>query len=366
MRCWGVLLALGMNASSYVTPGEPAGDDATPRPQAAVVDAGFHWYAFAVPFYLPETSFGLGTEGGVHRVICQGCQPSSLALELAYTLKDQLSVTLTSHLFTAPSFTVAASLHYALFPDHFYGLGPNSPDEGEEFTPRSYELSITPEWYVIGGRLRIGPKLHLRKEEIVAREPGRLLASGAIAGGSGSSEVGLGASATLDSRDSQFFPRRGSYLEVWYLYYPGPLGHHSGFGRGAVDAERFLALGNDHILALEGSLAFTQGDAPFTQLAGLGGVHGIRGYADGRYLDKISFGLQAEWRFPIVGRLRGVLFGGAGEVAPTPGGVNCSSLRAAAGAGLRLRLTGDGVYARVDLATAGGAPDVYLTVLEAF
>ncbi len=324
------------------------------------------WYAFGAPFYLPETRTGIGVTGGIHHLLCAGCEPSSLHLEAAYTANRQFSLTLAPRLFVGESLAVGASFGYSLFPSRFYGVGPTTGDGGEGFTPRWLELVVTPEIYLLPRRLRAGPKVHLRREEMVSLEPGKVIASGAVTGSRGYSAVGLGASATWDGRDSSFFPRRGSYLEAWYMYYPGALGHHADFGRGAFDASHFVALGGDHVLGLNASATLAHGDPPFTLLANLGGVRSIRGWVDGRYRDRFAWGMQAEYRFPIVWRLRGAAFAGAGGVASAPAEVRLSTLRPAAGAGLRVRLTEDGVHLRADLASRGGDPELYLIVLEAF
>ena len=368
MKRWPALLAIAVAATAAaaeeaaaVAPPEPAR-----APEAAHASTATTWYAFASPFYLPETRAGLGVTGGVHRALCRDCEPSSVHLEAAYTLNQQFSVSLAPRLFTSSSFSLGLAFSYALFPSTFHGIGPRTPEAGESYTPRSIEAVLTPERYVVARRLRVGPKLHLRREEIVAREAGKLLASGRVYGSDGYQAAGLGASATWDSRDSQFFPRRGTYVEAWYLYYPGPLGQHREFGRGAVDASQFLTVVDDHVLALNGSVAYAHGDPPFTLLSNLGGAHAIRGYTDGRYRDRASYGIQAEYRFPIVWRLRGVAFAGVGDVAPGPAEFGLRTLRAAAGFGLRLRLTDDGVHLRADVASRGGEPDLYLIVLEAF
>ncbi len=367
MRRWSLLLAMSIAAATRAEDGlGPARGGAPVLPETGTATPETSWYAFAAPFYLPETRLGLGATGGVHRVLCAGCDASSFHLEVAYTLNRQVSLTFAPRLFTSESLSVGVSFGYSLFPSRFYGVGPTTGDTGEAFTPRSLELIVTPERYVLPRRLRLGPKLHLRREEIVSREPDKLLASGAVPGSDGYAAVGLGASATWDGRDSQFFPRRGSYLEAWYLYYPGALGRHPDFGRGAVDASHFVALGGDWVLGLNGSFAFAHGDPPFTLLPALGGVRALRGWVDGRYRDRFSFGVQAEFRFPIAWRIRGVAFAGAGGVAPEPSAVSLRTLRPAGGAGLRVRLTEDGVHLRADLATRGGDPELYLIVLEAF
>ena len=365
MRGWLALLLVVVGL-----PGRAATDgDVAPESPVPVAQTGApptDWYLFGAPFYLPETRAGLGLVAGVHQVLCTGCPPSSIHLETAYTMNGQFSFTVSPRLFTDPTFTLGVSAHYANFPDRFYGVGPRVGPTGEAFTPRTFEIVVTPEFYVIPGKVRAGPKLHLRRDEIVANETGGVLESGAVSGANGYSAAGFGASVTWEGRDSQFFPRTGTYLEAWFLYYPGRIGNHADFGRAALDSSWFVPLGGDHVLALDASLALTTGTAPFTLLANLGGVHVLRGYRDGWFRDRCSYGVQAEWRFPIVGRLRGVLFGGAGDVAPTLAGFSLSTVRGAVGTGLRFRLTDDGVHLRVDVATRGGEPDLYMLVLEAF
>ncbi len=367
MKRWSLFLAMSIAPVVRADDGlGPARGGPPVLPEARAPTPETSWYAFAAPFYLPETRLGLGATGGLHRVLCDECEASSLHLEAAYTLNRQFSLTVAPRLFTSESLSVGLSFGYSLFPSRFYGIGPTTGDTGEAFTPRSLELIVTPERYVIPRRLRLGPKVHLRREEIVSREPDKLLASGSVQGSDGYAAVGLGASATWDGRDSQFFPRHGSYLEGWYLYYPGALGRHRDFGRGAVEASHFLALGGDVVLGLDGSFAFAHGDPPFTLLPTLGGARALRGWVDGRYRDRFSFGAQAELRFPIVWRLRGTVFAGTGGVAPGPSAVSLRTLRPAGGVGLRVRLTDDGVHLRADLASRGGGPELYLIVLEAF
>ncbi len=376
MRRWLVLLVLiawppaQAAADDEAAPGSevpPVPDvPSGPAPTAAAPATGTQWYLFGAPFYTPETRAGLGLVAGIHRDLCTGCPPSSVPVETAYTMNGQFSITVAPRLFTDPSFTVGLSLHYANFPDRFYGIGTRAAPTGEAFTPRTYELMVTPELYLVPGRLRVGPKLHLRRDDIVAYEEGGVLPSGSVYGWNGYSAAGVGASVTWDGRDSQFFPRSGTYVEGWFLFYPGRIGNHEDFGRGAIDASWFVPLGGDHILALDASVALTTGTVPFTLLAGLGGVHPLRGYRDGWYRDRFSYGLQAEWRFPIVGRLRGDLFGGVGDVAPTLTGFDVTTVKGAVGGGLRFRLTDDGVHLRLDVATRGDDVDLYMIVLEAF
>src|SRR5690349_21583578 len=93
MNIRATLLALALTVPVLKT-AEAGGAEPDPSRSPGERAAAIEWYAFAAPFYLPETGLGLGAVAGVHRVLCPGCQPSSVHLEAAYTLRDQFSVTL--------------------------------------------------------------------------------------------------------------------------------------------------------------------------------------------------------------------------------------------------------------------------------
>ena len=76
--------------------------------------------------------------------------------------------------------------------------------------------------------------------------------------------------------------------------------------------------------------------------------------------------VQAEWRFPLVGRLGGVVFASAGTAFSRVDTLGTDDLRADGGVGLRFALNRpQRVNLRVDLAY-GSEFQFYVDVLEAF
>jgi hypothetical protein len=136
------------------------------------------------------------------------------------------------------------------------------------------------------------------------------------------------------------------------------------FGRGALDARTYLSPAPGHVLALGARADAATGATPFTLLPGIGGSKLLRGYIDGRWRDRATLVGRAEWRFPIAGRFRGVVFGGAGAVGPSFAALGPA--RAAGGAGLRFRLTESGANLRGDVAYGADGVQVYFLTLEAF
>jgi hypothetical protein len=325
--------------------------------------ASADWFVLPVAFYLPETSLGLALSGGYHFGTDRGIQTSSVHVVAAYTLNSQASTSIDGQYFAGESLALTARGVFSVFPSHFFGIGNGASREDDEaFTSRLGEVLLASETYLLPRHLRTGPKVGFRSERFFSFAPGGELASGRVPGTSDYTRIGAGWSLTWDTRDSLFAPSRGEYLEASYLFMPAS----SGFGRGHVDARRFAPLGAGHVLGIETRIDFAHGDVPFTVLPRLGGGVGLRGYFEGRYRDRIAYLLQAEYRFPLLWRVGGAAFLGAGGVAAAAHEIGLDHVRPAAGAGLRFRLTEDGVVLRADVAVGQDGANVYVVGMHAF
>ena len=334
-------------------PVDPLTEAATARAAEESSPGTFSWFALPVVFWLPETRLGFGATGGLHFHLDGAPRISSVFLVGAYTLNDQGSADVAADVYLRSGALLAGRVRAVHFPDAFYGLGTRSPTSAREpYTRRFAEAILVGELPVLPGRLRAGLRLDVRTEEILDVLPGGRLASGAVEESDGFSAVGIGGSVTWDTRDRPLFPRRGSFLQAWYLHYPGLLGRHDEFARANVEGRIFLPLGKERVL---GGAAFVEqafGDAPFTLLPRLGSSRFLRGWREGRFRDHLGWAAQAELRVPIWRRLTGVAFGAVGDVAPDLGALRADTVKAAGGAGLRFRLTPEGANIRLDLARA--------------
>ena len=253
------------------------------------------------------------------------------------------------------------------FPDAFYGIGDDTPTSAREpYTRRFAEAILAAELPIVPRRLRAGLRLDLRGEEILDVQPGGLLASGAIEGADGFSAVGIGGSVTWDTRDRPLFPRRGSFLQAWYLQYPQAIGRHREFARANVEGRYFLPLGSERVLGMAAFVEQAFGDAPFTMLPRLGSTRFLRGWREGRYRDRLAWAAQAELRVPLWKRITGTAFGALGDVAADAGALRADTIKVAGGVGLRYRLTPEGANIRIDLAESSAGPELYVLVLDAF
>jgi hypothetical protein len=325
------------------------------------------WFALPMLFWLPETKLGFAATGGVHFHLREAAEASNAFLVAGYTSQGQGSVDLSSDLWLRGGTLLSGRFRAVHYPDSLYGIGPETTlAEREEMTRRFAELNLGADLPVLGRRLRAGPRVHLRAEEIRDVTPGGLVAADAVPGSNGFGAVGFGGALAWDSRDRKLWPTHGAFSQASYLYYPAAVGRNGGFGRASAEGRLFRPLGRGRVLGLAALFEQVHGETPFSLLSKLGSTRYLRGIREGRYRDQIAWAAQAEVRLPLREGLAAALFGAFGDVAKDLGSLSARTLKIGGGAGLRFRLTNEGANLRIDVAAADAGPEVYVLLLEAF
>lgn len=353
-------------------PGAPAAQsgaaEAGVAEAAATPSPGRSWFAFPVVFWLPETKLGLGGAAGVHFRLAPGAGSSNAFVVVGYTMLGQSTVDLASDVYLKRGTLLTGRLRFAYYPDTYYGIGPTTTlADREDLTRRFAETVLTAELPIVRG-LRIGPRLHARTEEILDATPGGAIAAGEVAGANGFGALGLGGQVTWDTRDHPLWTTRGAYVQAWYVSYPGSIGRNSGFYRTAAEARWFQPLGRGRVLGFAAQLEHADSATPFSILPKIGSTRYLRGVRDGRYRDANAWAAQSELRLPFATKFAAAVFAAVGDVAPKLSDQRLDTLKLAAGAGLRYRLTAQGANLRVDAAVSpkGEGVELYVLLLEAF
>lgn len=337
-------------------------------PAPSDVTEGRRGFVLPMPFWLPETKAGLAVAAG-REFRLEGSARSSQALAVAaYSMERQGSVDASADVYLRGGSLLAGRLRAVHYPDTFYGIGSGAPGDGHEsYTRRFLELQLSGERGMLGGRLRAGPRVAARAEELLDLVPGGRLATSGLPGLDGFRALGAGGSVTWDDRDDPLWPTAGVFAQAYYVRYES-LGAGDAFGKGALDLRNFHGLGGGRVLGLSAVVETTDGDTPFTLLSKLGSARFFRGYREGRFRDAVVWAAQAELRLPVWRRLAATAFAAVGDVAPDLGSLleEGRAPKLAGGVGARYRLTGGGTNLRVDLAAGKDGPEVYVVLLEAF
>ena len=329
------------------------------------------WGVVPLPLlsYAPETELVLGgMAGGYVKSETPKTHDTTFLALAAISTKGQaiFGGGLDAHLLR-DQMLVGVELMLRRFPDTFYGVGNDTPlSAAEDFSSDDFSYELRP-MVRAANHLYFGVVKHVWFSRVREREPGGLLASDAVTGASGGRSMGVGVAGTYDSRDNTINATQGVYVLAKATTYRRELGSQFDFGAYLLDARTYLSPGPGHVIALNAFVDARSGDAPFYQLAQLGGRNKLRGHYEGRYRDELLGLIQTEYRFPIVGILSGVGFGGVGDVAEKVDDFLSHGLKYSAGGGARVLLDPKGrVNAAVDFGYAGDQTGLYVSLGEAF
>jgi hypothetical protein len=334
-------------------------------------DAQIHWGVSPIFYSEPETGVAIG--GYV-----MGYQNSDPALSkvkqntydgmLIYTQKDQVICNLDgTKYFQGDRLLMTASGSFADYPSEFFGIGPNTDEDRKEdytFVEKAFTGSLL---YKISSNLYGGPFINYGQYDITERKTGGILATGGINGADGTTVVGAGLKLLLDTRDDNFNPGHGSYLDAQAIAYRRDLGCDEDFSQFEVTFKHFWPLRRTGTFAVMSLLTLSEGSVPFEMLPCLGGDTIMRGYYSGLYRDNDYAAIQGEYRYPMGSRVSGVFFAGIGEIAPEVGDFTVDHLKVAGGFGFRFQLyPKQKLKLRLDTGISETGTCTYLNFMEAF
>jgi hypothetical protein len=178
-----------------------------------------------------------------------------------------------------------------------------------------------------------------------------------------------GVQAEFDTRDDDYWPRRGSLASAKANFFASGLGSSREFQRYAIAWSWYSGLPSTAlVLATNLNASASMGDVPFWAIPSVGGgAYGLRGYTQGRYRDKLVTTAQAELRAHAKNRWGATVFGGLAQVAPSLGDLRGAEVLPAGGVGLRFQLTRQyPMHMRADYAWGRNGGIFYFSVSEAF
>lgn len=320
--------------------------------------------------FAPETSLGLGFATFYNKEwgdLDETNKISSHGFYGLYTLKKQMNIGGNSdNWFGNNKNHFYVTLDYYDYPFSFYPIGGNAPDTPESYTTQYFTGSLLFE-KLISKNLYLGAQIEYRNEKIVKTEEDKLLAKGAILGSKGFRVFGIAPTLTYDSRDNILYPSTGDYHLLKIRHFNKAFGDQVSFTLYDLDLRKYISLNEKkHILALNLKYLFTDTrDIPFQMLPAVGGNKIQRGYYQGRFKDTNQMVFQTDYRFPISGRIKGIVFGSVSSVSSSFANVFSAKPHPALGLGVRYRLGNDGMHIRLDFAY-GNTLSPYINVNEDF
>lgn len=334
------------------------------------------FFGFPAVIYSPETTFSFGGAGTLYFKIGHGehVRTSFVQALALYSLRDQAVFGAESTIFfNNEKYILKSHVSFSHFPDRFWGLGNNSLDDNME------KYTIT-QYYIYPQLLRkvykkifAGISYEIQHVFDVSYGIDKPAATSIfdqqnVAGRYGSLISGLGFVVLWDTRNSTFSPDKGFYFSYTFNDFHPRVGSDYSYTNHLVDVRKYLKVGKNQVIAFQMINNFNEGHVPIRSLANIGSNSMLRGYYDGRYADKNLFGVQAEYRFPVIGRFGMVVFAAAGRVGPSINDVySFENLKPAIGSGLRFAVDKkEKLNLRLDYGVGHHSTGLYFNLTEAF
>ncbi len=348
-----------------------------PNKKAAAVDSTLYKSKLIlapVVSFAPETSLGLGV-GAKYLFKFKGSgeetRTSNMPMTLRYTLKNQFVLFSGFEIFTnQEKWVIEGNFILKNFPRPFFGLGRESLEDDEEIFD-SFQLLFEPIFLkeLFFNHFFVGAGVRYNHIFDASPEENGLLERLAPEGFRGSTSSGAEFAVLYDSRDNILNARHGMFLEFTHGFYGKVLGGTQEFQLTRFDARYFFQpfKKRDDVIGLQAIGKFSHKDVPFSELALFGSGEILRGYIEGRYVDRNIMALQLEYRTNLIGRLGMVAFVAAGDVASRVSDFQVGNIRGSAGVGLRFLLDKEErLNIRFDWGVAKNTNNVYLNIAESF
>jgi outer membrane protein assembly factor BamA len=325
--------------------------------------------------YSPETNLAFGT-GAKYLFKFNGSgdetRVSNMPVTVQYTLNNQFFLYSGFEIFTnQEAWVIEGNLLFQNYPRLYYGIGSDTPESAEEqydyyqflFEP-IFLKQMFARYLFIGGGVRYN---HIFNAEF---EEGGLIDLNRPDGFDGSTSAGAEVAALYDSRDNILNASEGWYLEFTHGKYFEALGGTNDFNLTRLDLRHFMKLSdkNNDILAFQFVGRTVRGDQPFSEFSFLGSSEIMRGYREGRFVDRDLLATQVEYRKQFKNsRWGAVAFVGTGDVYRNLDQFQFGSLKPNYGAGIRFKIDEkEDLNIRFDAGFGNGTNSFYLSIAEAF
>ncbi|MBO3272235.1 BamA/TamA family outer membrane protein [Hymenobacter defluvii] len=327
--------------------------------------------------YAPETSWGAGVGAKFlfkPQAAGTDTRTSNIPVSFQYTLNQQyILYSGYTVFFNHENYLLRGNLRHSSFPRLFYGVGNHTPSANEELYDYRYTVLEPLLLRRLVGKLFVGGGVrHVRVSDVQLAPQSLLLddtGQPRAAGARGAVSTGLETALTYDTRDNVLNAQRGMLADITHGWYGQKLGGQFRYELTRIDVRQYFQLAGPRrpVLAYQVFGYLSSGNVPLLEQGALGGNELMRGYYEGRYLDRHYAAAQVEYRQPLTTRLGVVGFVSAGRVAARLRDFDFQGLHPAAGAGLRFKLVkAENLNVRLDAAFGDAGGTFYFNVAEAF
>lgn len=349
-----------------------------PNKKAAALDSTIYKQKFIlapVLSYSPETNFAFGT-GAKYLFKFNGSgaetRVSNMPMSVQYTLNQQFFLFSGFEVFTnQEKWVIKGNVLFQNYPRLYYGIGSNTPKNTEEqYDYNQFLLEPIFLKRMFHKYLFIGAGIRYNLIYNTTIETDGLIASTRPEGFDGSTSLGTEIAVLFDNRANILNAQEGWFFEFTHGLYDKILGGTSKFNLTRFDLRHYFNVSpkNEDVLALQFFGRFSRGDLPFSEYSFFGGSEIMRGYTEGRFVDRDMLATQVEYRKKFKNSRWGLVgFAGTGDVYNNVNRFQFKNLKPNVGAGARFSIDKEeNLNLRFDLGFGKQTRGFYLGIAEAF
>lgn len=321
-------------------------------------------------FYTPETDWGFAAGLLYYFQCCNSYdinRPSSLSANIIYTLENQKMLTLIPNLFIDNGRFISNSrINLRDYPEKFYGIGNDNPDEYSLFTNKGIQFSSKFSRLIFDNTYA-GININYKNTYITDIENNDSEKYAYLISYGRTQLLGIGLHLSYDTRDNLFYTSEGTYINLSAEFFSSNIFGFNDFDFESyiIDMRYFYPI-YTNVFAIQTYFHLNSKDCPFYSMPTLGGPSLLRGVIQNRYRDRNLLAFQSEYRMPVSRKFTLIFFGGLGNVYNKLDDLEFDKTRYGIGAGLRYRLSDTGINLRADIGYSDKDINFYLGVLEAF
>lgn len=294
-----------------------------------------------VVFKTPEMGYALGISGSltfktthhgdttIRTSIIQG-------IGFLTTRKQNIQAIDAAIYFPKEKYIFLCQLAHTYFPDRFWGIGPSIPD-------RPMESYVYEQVYAgphlkkkVSKHLFLGVLYEYQNLYRILYNSGGLFDNSDFSGKHPYQVSGFGVSISYDTRNSAFWPSKGTYLLSQFTDFRKQFLSSYDLYKWITDIRYFKKITRGQIVAIQFYNYETYGNAiPLKELAAFGGPNNMRGFYQGRFRADKMFSFITEYRIHLFGRFSSCFFGGFGDVYNKSSELSSANIKYSYGGGLR-------------------------------
>ena len=296
-------------------------------------------------------------------------QPSRLAEVITLSTEGRINASVsTDFIWDENKYMVLGFINYKKQNEYVLGIGNDvSVEDVEEYGFQRFNF-VNTGYIMVAKNLYVGAGFDISDyTELQYDTTGILVQENAI-GLEPNTNFGIALTTRYDGRDNRYNAFSGSYADIKYTFYPSFLGNPYIYSKLYIDGRKYFNPWLKHVIALQATTTYSQGEVPFYDLALLGGEDKMRGYYKGALRDKVLVDAQVEYRLPVWSIFGMTTWVGTGRVAESYKDLSLDGLWLSYGLGLRIMVdTEHQTNLRFDFGFGqGNIKGFYINFAEAF